>query len=96
MKKSRKKIINRLKPLIGSPIIRIRPTFTGNYGWTESPIILRGFTPEGGLIVRNIVRFSGNNFIKNLPVDFKIITGYPWRNPENLAIIRSINGRVKK
>lgn len=61
MKKSIKKIINRLKPLVGHEIIRIKPTCYGDFSLTNRPIVLLGFTAKGELIVQD-KQFYGTKF----------------------------------
>lgn len=47
MKKSIKKTINYLKQYIGCTIIRSKPSITGKKDYTNTPIILLGFTSDG-------------------------------------------------
>lgn len=54
MKKSVKKIVNRLNQFIGHEIVRTKPTCTGDWSCTnEAPIILIGFTFDGCIIYKH-------------------------------------------
>ncbi len=70
MKKSTKKVISRLKPLIGKEIIRIKPTNSGDFSYTDSPLVLLGFTVKGELIIRNEKRRDTKFYEKTLPIQF--------------------------
>ena len=53
MKKSKKKIINSLKKYVGLEILRVRPTTeTNDWSYTDSLIILLGFTYDGCIICK--------------------------------------------
>lgn len=45
--KTMKKTINRLSKYIGKEIIRTNPTYKGDESYTDSAILLLGFTPDG-------------------------------------------------
>lgn len=55
MKKSTKKIIKALSRYIGHEIIRTKRIDTGDGSYTDYPILLIGFTPEGEIKYRNVM-----------------------------------------
>lgn len=72
MKKSTKKIVKRLERYVGQKIIRTGGTHhIGDFSYTENPLILKGFTLKGEMIVeypKENVSFAGNK--KTLPIYF--------------------------
>ncbi len=69
MKESMEKVVNRLKPLVGHKIIRIKPTKYGDYSYTETPVTLLGFTDKAELIVRQEL-FGIEPFEDVMPISF--------------------------
>ncbi len=51
--KTMNKTINRLSKYIGKEIIRTNPTYKGDGSYTDSTILLLGFTPDGKIRYRN-------------------------------------------
>lgn len=47
MKKSTRKIISRLKQYVGHEMLRTKPTINGDSSYTDTPILLLGFTSDG-------------------------------------------------
>lgn len=57
MKKSTRKIINHLKQYIGLEVVRTKPTqgliWSGDWSYTDEPIIILGFTSDGCIRYRH-------------------------------------------
>lgn len=70
MKKSIRKIVNRLRPLVGHEIIRIKPTCDGDFSYTDKKLILLGFTPKGELIIQNEKNKGSKYYERTLPLEF--------------------------
>lgn len=47
MNRATKKTINYLSQWLGKEIIRTKPTYTNDWSYTTTPILLVGFTPDG-------------------------------------------------
>lgn len=69
MKKSVKKVVNRLKPLVGHEIIRIKPAH-GDHSYADRPLTLLGFTDKGELIIRDEEFRDAQYHERVLPMEF--------------------------
>ena len=72
MKKSTRKIVSRLSSYVGIEVIRTKPTVTGDWSKTDTPILLLGFTSDGRIRYRHL-GFERNIFGDveyTLPISF--------------------------
>lgn len=51
MKKATKKTINYLRKFVGHKVIRSQETIRGDFSYTRTPLILRGFSDKGEVII---------------------------------------------
>lgn len=87
MKKSTRKIINSLSKYIGHEVIRTRKTMTGDWSYTDEPILLVGFTSDGLIRYRRSgidARLLGNGEF-TLPLSF---TDRNWITYKNALIAK--------
>ena len=54
MKKSAKKVVESLRRYVGLEVLRTKPTIDGDWSYTDLPIKIIGFTPDGRIKYRHI------------------------------------------